>query len=56
MTHLKALAASIGIFAGLLFQLAPLPAQSGAGSIQGMIQDATGQERRTNLELRLSKV
>ena len=42
MTHLKALAASIGIFAGLLFQLAPLPAQSGAGSIQGMIQDATG--------------
>ena len=42
MNRLKTLAASIGICAALLFQADQLPAQSGAGSIQGTIQDATG--------------
>ena len=33
--------ASIAVLAGLLVQPIELPAQSGAGSIQGTIQDAT---------------
>ena len=42
MTRFKTFAALIGITASLLFQPVELRAQSGAGSIQGTVQDATG--------------